>query len=431
VIVLFPLTALLGVFVCSLRSLGLGFVAMFAVGYFSGVIRANYLSIYTTFMFDAGILGLYLGFFIGRPRASAGVWATPAGKWIIALIAWPSLLVFLPINDFLVQLVALRGTVWFLPVMLVATRLRAADVAVIARGLAVLNLVALAGGVYVYRNGVEALYPNNAVTQIIYSSNDVAGYQYYRIPSFFLSAHAYGGSMVFSLPFLLGQLFGPKVRILERGLLGLGVAAAAAGVLMCAARQPAIHLVLVTLVAWVVSRFNPAIGVVAVVLMATAAWFATTSERLQRVLTLGDTELVSDRILASANQSFVDLIIEYPAGAGMGSSFGTSIPFFLADRAPQSIGLENEYSRILVDQGLLGLGLWIAFLAWLVHRPPPVRLGVPCGISVVLMFGLVVTNWATAFLGAGTLSAIPGSVMLLTQMGILARVRELANQGSA
>ena len=32
-------------------------------------------------------------------------------------------------------------------------------------------------------------------------------------------------------------------------------------------------------------------------------------------------------------------MVDYPAGAGMGSSLGTSIPFFLADRAPVAIGL--------------------------------------------------------------------------------------------
>ena len=103
------------------------------------------------------------------------------------LIVWPSLLCLVPINHFLIQCVALRATVWFLPVLLIATRLTTADLAVFARGMAVLNLVALAGGIYVYLYGVEALYPNNAITQIIYRSNDVAGYKYHRIPSTFLS----------------------------------------------------------------------------------------------------------------------------------------------------------------------------------------------------------------------------------------------------
>jgi hypothetical protein len=88
--------------------------------------------------------------------------------------------------------------------------------------------------------------------------------------------------------------------------------------------------------------------------------------------------------------------------------------------------MENEYCRILIDQGLVGLGLWLAFLLWLLHRPPPVRLREPWGAGVVLMYSVVVVTWLIAFIGAGTLSSIPASVLLLTQMGVLVRVRAVA-----
>jgi hypothetical protein len=39
------------------------------------------------------------------------------------------------------------------------------------------------------------------------------------------------------------------------------------------------------------------------------------------------------------------------------------------------------------------------------------------------MYALCLTNWATAFIGTGTLSAIPGSVLLLTMMGVLVGAR--------
>ena len=153
-----------------------------------------------------------------------------------------------------------------------------------------------------------------------------------------------------------------------------------------------------TWVLWIVARFHLGIGLVAVGLTAIALGVAADNERLQRAITLEDTEFVSERIRASANESFFELMIQYPAGAGMGSAFGTSIPYFLADRTPTAIGLENEYSRILVDQGLVGLGLWLAFLVWLLHRPPPpFRLDVPWGLGVIFMYALVSTNWLTAF----------------------------------
>lgn len=419
---LFPAAAFLFALLGTLRSLGFGFVAVVAVGYFNGVVRANYLGLYTTFMFDAAVLGLYAGACL---KGGFGRLSSSAGEFVLFLIAWPALLALIPVNDSLVQLVALRAAVWLLPVMLLARRLTADDLAVIARGLAVLNLCALAGGVYVYRNGVEALYPVNAVTEIIYKSKDVAGYEYYRVPSTFLSAHAYGGAMLFSLPFLIERAFGRGVRGFDRALAAAGVAAAVGGILMCAARVPVVMFVLATGVAWVVSRLTPQVALFAVALITAAVLVAATDERLQRAVTLEDTEAVARRVQGSVNESFLDLLARYPGGAGMGSAAGTSIPFFLADRAPRPVGLENEYSRILVDQGWVGLVGWVAFLVWVFHRPPPVMLGAPWGLGVVLMFALCATNWATAFVGTGSLSAIPMSVLLLAQMGVLLRVREV------
>lgn len=422
---IFPIVALLGVFACTIRSLGLGFVALFVVGYFNGVIRANFLGEMTTFMFDFGLIGLYIGFFIGRPKDAANVWISPLGYWTTALIGWPVLMVFIPINDFLIQLVALRSTVWFIPVMLISSRLGTGDLLTISRGLAILNLFALAGGIYVYQNGIESLYPDNAITGIIYRSKDVGGFEHYRIPSTFLSAHAYGGTMLFSLPFLIGQFFGRGGRLFDRILASLGATAAFAGLLMCAARQPAIIFLVSTLVLWVITRFHLIIGFVAVGLTGIAILFASTNERLQRVTTMEDTELISERVTMSANESIFELMADYPMGGGMGSSAGTSIPFFLMDRAPVAIGLENEYCRIMIDQGLIGLGLWLSFIVWLFHRPPPFRLSAAWGLSVMIMFALAITNWATAFIGTGTLSAIPGSIMLLTIMGVLVRVQNI------
>jgi hypothetical protein len=199
--------------------------------------------------------------------------------------------------------------------------------------------------------------------------------------------------------------------------------AAFVGILLCAARQPVLIFGLATLIAWACSRFNLTVGAIAIALVVAGVGFALTDERLQRASTLEDTEFVSERVQGSANASFLELLAEYPGGAGMGSSVGTSIPFFLADRAPKTVGLENEYSRILVDQGWVGLALWVTFLVWLYIRPPAARLKARWGLGILLMYSLTVTNWATAFIGSGTMSAIPMSILLLTQMGILVRVR--------
>ncbi|HJZ94725.1 MAG TPA: hypothetical protein VKE40_27920 [Gemmataceae bacterium] len=420
----FPLAALAVTLMATCRTLGLGVGAAIAVGYVNGVARANFLGVFSTFTFDGGLLGLYAGAYLFHSRRFAGVWSGSAAKYLLFLIAWPTLMTLMPVNDLLVQLVALRGTVWFLPVVLIASRLNSTDLTVVTRVLAVMNLVALAGGVYVYHNGVEALYPENAVTQIIYKSKDVGNYEYYRIPSTFLSSHAYGGTMLYSLPFLLGHLFGPRVGWPDRVLVAAGVAAAAAGILLCAARMPVVMFAVTTLATWVFTRFDPKVGLVAIGLIATAIGVALTDERMQRAGTLEDTEAISGRVKGSANESFLELLTTYPMGAGMGSSVGTSIPFFLADRAPEQVGLENEFSRILVDQGWVGLAGWLAFLVWLLRSPPPLLLWARWGAGVMIMYGLCVSIWVTGFIGTGALSAVPQSVMLLVMMGILVRVRE-------
>ena len=44
---------------------------------------------------------------------------------------------------------------------------------------------------------------------------------------------------------------------------------------------------------------------------------------------------------------------------------------------------------------------------------------------------VVLHAWATAFIGTGTLSAVPMSVLLLTQMGVLVGVRSAARRAPA
>jgi hypothetical protein len=418
----FLLVAFAGAFLATFRSLGWGFLAVFSVGYFSGVVRANFLDVCTTFMFDGAVLGLYLGFFLGKSRLDAEWKFGAAGPFVMFLIAWPVLLSMLPVNNLLVQFVALRATVWFLPSLLIATRLTATDLALLARGLVVLNSIAFAGGVYVYLNGVQALYPVNAVTQIIYKSSDIAG-KYHRIPSTFLSAHGYGATMLITLPILLDRVAGVRVRLADRFLAWVGVFAAGSGLLMCGARSPLVVFGVAMTIAWVLTRGSLKFGVVLAILVSGGSWAASSNERFQRASNLQDTEAVAGRLSNSMNVSFLHLLFQYPLGAGMGSSVGTSVPYFLADVAPEQIGLENEFCRILVDQGWVGLGGWLAFVFWLHVRPPPTRPAAPWRLGVALMYSLSLAAWMTAFIGTGLLASIPGAVLLLTQMGVLAGVR--------
>jgi hypothetical protein len=421
-IILFPIGAFLLALAATARGLGFGLVAIFVAGYSSGYIRANYLGLPTTFMFDCGVLGLYVGFLVFHFQRTAGIWSGSAARFLAILILWPMLLTLVPINDFLVQLVALRAAIWYLPIILIASRLTTADLTSLARGLAVLNLIALAGGVYVYLNGIEALYPRSPITELMFRSKDVAG-GYYRVPSFFLSAHAYGGTMLGTLPLLLGRGFDRGVRLWERGLMAVGTVASLAGILMCSARQPALIFVIATLITWACMRFNPIVGAVAAVLVTAAAIAALSNDRLQRAIaTFEDPDQIIERVYGSANESSLQLFWHYPAGAGLGSA--SSIPYFLVDRAPPQISSENEYSRIQVEEGWVGLFAWLGFLGWLFYRPPRPLLDRPWQLGAIFMFAFALTSWATAIIGTGLTAAIPGTVLLFTQMGVLVQVRE-------
>src|SRR5260370_17001383 len=80
--------------------------------------------------------------------------------------------------------------------------------------------------------------------------------------------------------------------------------------------------------------------------------------------------MVSERIAGSVNMGFFEAAATYPFGNGLGGG-GTSIPYFLQNRIEKPVIIENEYARILLEQGLVGLALWVAFIVWELIRPQP------------------------------------------------------------
>ena len=408
--------AFVGALIASQRSLGAGVCAVLTVGYLNGLIRGNFSGAASAFIFDSSLIGLYLGSINSQWKILSPVKKTLLWQWIIALVAWPTLLSLAPVNHPLVQLVALRGTILFVPMLAIGWSLTNADRVLISKWFVVLNAMAAYFAALVYFNGLEAVFPRNAATELAYRSRDIAGGAY-RIPASFLSAHAYGGTMLASLPMMLHPAcWKGSWKLLQ----SLGVVLAIAGLLACGARQPLVVLAVAALIAVLASRGSGKVTAAIVAVIAIAIPIASSTPRFQRILTLQDTELVERRINMSANDRFFDLLLTYPAGAGMGSSVGTSIPSFLAAYAPQPIGMENEMSRILIDQGWMGLGLWIGFVAW-VCSPPAARQGRHWPLLILGSYSLVVAIWLTAFIGTGTLSSIPGSAILMLMMGTIVR----------
>jgi hypothetical protein len=116
------------------------------------------------------------------------------------------------------------------------------------------------------------------------------------------------------------------------------------------------------------------------------------------------------------NRGFFEILLEYPMGNGMGGG-GTSIPYFLHGQVRNPIGLENEYARILCEQGIIGLLLWICFVGWFIFRAPVAfakgrwvngRRGAWCYAAISML---------TALSGIGLLTAIPQSALMLLGVG--------------
>ncbi len=396
------------------RSLGQGLVALAFFGYFYGILRANLLTSFSHFIFDAGMLGLYLAFWTrpsdsgDKSRRKALLW------WSVLLIGWPCLLLLLPFQPFLVALVGLRGSVFFLPVLLIGCQLRKRDLIEISAGLAVLDLIALGFGTAEYFLGVPRFYPRSPVTELIYISGDVAG-GFFRIPATFTSAHAFGGTMVSTIPFLVGLWTVAQQRILKTLAL-ISIPAALLGVLMSATR---LNFVLgCAMIAFVIftTRLQAKYRLAFLLIIGGIAAAALSNARFQRFKSLKDTDFVEERVAGSVNRGFLEILSDYPMGNGLGGG-GTSIPYFLQGEVRNPIGMENEYARILGEQGIIGLLLWLGFVMWLFTRMRVAFAPGAWSSTRRLVWCLVVFDFATAWIGTGMLTSIPGTLFLMLSAG--------------
>ncbi|MEP7274077.1 MAG: hypothetical protein ABI882_21440, partial [Acidobacteriota bacterium] len=91
------------------QSLVAGLTAILAVGYGYGMIRANVPQAASHFIFDAAVLGLYVAQLRKPLSPSQRSKARKLKPWVMVLCIWPLLLVLVPMQDFLIELVGLRG----------------------------------------------------------------------------------------------------------------------------------------------------------------------------------------------------------------------------------------------------------------------------------------------------------------------------------
>ena len=411
--------AFVGSYSATRWSLGKGLGVVLAVGYFYGILRARNLDGISHFMFDLALLGLYLAYFSRKPGLEARSRGSRAVRWFGVLALWPvvamGLSAFTGGQHIFVQLVGLRSAVLVLPLFIIGARLEAAEFRELVLWIVVLNVIALGFACAELMLGVDRFFPENEVTQLIFRSNDV-GEGGLRIPSTFNTAHAYGGTMLLSLPFLISLIAEKKGgRILGM----LAMCASVVGIFISAARTPVVQLGLVLGLVILFGRL-PLKAILPVLFVSLgAALVIANDSRFQRFSTLSDQEMVQTRLGGSMNNNFVEVVSEHPLGKGLASAVGTSIPFFLQSYAEPQIGLENEYSHIAVEQGILGLLLWLALLATLMLNIPKGKKSKLGLLPERTMWALVSVVWMTAFAGTGVLSSVPGSFLLSLQMGVL------------
>lgn len=410
------LVAFVATFLLRKRSPVAGLLCVVFVGSVYGILRANFRVTASYFIFDSALLGLFTAELAVRVPKLQLHRERHLREWVVALMLMPGLLLLLPHQDPLVQLVGFRSAVMFLPFLLLGSRLETSQIARLGVGLAILSIVMLGVAVFEFTNGIELLFPRSSVTEIIYQSNDVVG-RTYRIPATFSNSASYGSTMALSIPFLSVAVTVPRVGRIVKGICIVGIAAALIGVFMSAFRSAAI-LAGLTMVAVLFENRRSGRVVVAVVLVTFCAGLIVSSQpRLQRFTTLSKPNYLSERVAGSANLGIVETITNYPFGNGLGAG-GTSLPYFLKQRVNDQVFVENEYARLVLEQGVMGLAVWVAFLVWTFAKR--MKRG-RRGIATISMRVACVIVFATGILGTGLLAAIPSTILLFIMMGSLVR----------
>lgn len=418
--------ALLACFLAGRRSAVVGLGVLLAIGYAYGIVRANVPQQATHFVFDFGVIGFYLTLLTGRLTPAQSLRLKRLQPWFVPLAGWPILLFFFPVQDPVIQLVGLRGQIFFLPFLAVGALFELEDYYVLAQWLAVLNLLALGFGLAEYFAGIERFMPRNTNTALIYANNMIGFKGAYRIPSTFTSSAAFSGAMVGTAPLLLGAWTRRRGGWRDYYLFSVALVGTGLGVFLGASRSAAAILFLMFGATLLMGHLSLKVLLRASLVIVAVGWIVANNPRLQRFTELQDTDMIADRVSISVNESFWNLFVDYPMGNGLGGG-GTSVPYFLQDRMRNPVsGLENEYSLILLEEGIPGLIIWITFLVWAItSRLPKQKDARYLGLTLARAYAAI--TFGTAMLGTGTLTSIPMTPLMFLYLGWMSTARVSAS----
>lgn len=397
------------------RSLWQGIAAVLVVGYLYGIARAHLSDAFMHLLFDASVGGLFASRLWKAVTAPDRPGLYNLKFWTLLLVAWPTVLFFFPPGDLLVELVGWRANAFLLPCLLIGAQLDDDSLYNLALAMAVLNIGAAAVAALEFAFGIQMFFPYSEVTDMVYrsrlSDQESIGL---RIPSTFVNAHAYGGTMVMTLPFIFGAWIQRRERW-HGHLLTAALSASLIGVFMAGARTPMLVLAALGVLVTLSGRLRGYAWVSWIAVIFVVGWVVSTDPRLQRFVSLQDTQYLTERWSGSVNAEFFDLMAEHPFGRGLAGG-GTSIPYFLQDRYVANFVLENEFARIVLELGIPGLFMWVLFMAWVLTKGRG-----PASDPWYLLRRLMLVNAAAyflfAFTGIGLLTSVPQSMVLLLGIG--------------
>src|SRR5450432_322439 len=96
-----------------------GLTAVLAIGYGYGLLRANVPDPASHFIFDAAVIALYATQLFRRQPPDIVRNTRTLMLWFMLLFAWPAVMLFVPLQDAMVQLVGLRGNIFLLPFLVI------------------------------------------------------------------------------------------------------------------------------------------------------------------------------------------------------------------------------------------------------------------------------------------------------------------------
>jgi hypothetical protein len=408
------------------RSLWQGIAVVLTIGYVYGIARAHLSDAFMHLLFDASVAGLYAACLWKAVTATNRPGLYSLKSWTLLLAAWPTILFFFPQGDLLLEVVGWRANVFLLPCLLLGPQLDDDALYYLALVMAALNIAAAVMGALEFTFGIQTFLPYSDVTDMVYrsrlSDQESIGL---RIPSTFVNAHAYGGTMVMTLPFIFGAWIQAR-RKWQGHLLTAALVASLLGVFMAGARTPMIVLALLVVLVTLSGQLRGYAWVSWLAVILVVGYIVSADGRLQRFISLQDTQYLTERWSGSVNSDFFDLMGAYPFGRGLAGG-GTSIPYFLKDRFEANFVMENEFARIVMEQGIPGLCIWVLFIGSVLMKWPQRAAG-----SWLLLHRLV---WATAaayFLfaltGIGLLTSVPQSMVLLLGIGWIFVKRPVAQR---